>query len=559
MEETVKKVLVPYVVDDSHASGPLGRIAHGAEGAGHATEKLKEKFKEFRGESMAMAAGMLGVGFGLGALIEKAGEANKEFGGAQKAIASTMATILDWPRTMQPVERFTRSMALSKNVTRELDETAAKFGMGLGDLADAYKTIGVSAGPLHLTQERWMDLAKKSAAAAKQFGISGAEAADTIGKALMGKPIKAAGDLGKFLVNEVGKPIKGISHDKILDKLDKALLQSEGIAAEMGKGFSGSLGRIQNRVDDLVRDLSGPLFHAIGDSLDSFANRLGQIGENGKPLIETYANKLVSAFETLQRVTSFLLDHWKQIAAVWAGMKIAGGISGLAGSMGKAGGLGAMLKGSGSPSAGARAGVAVEQAGGLYDRVAGARHATGEGAGIMGPVARIQQLKEQMDAIPMGERLSPGGQRETAAINKEVVEKMQAVADQFHALGVQDYAAYKEKMVNAGAAVGSFMSNQEVKDTLGMNKEAFSKLSDLLTQIVTKKDILSWQGPTAASETDANRKTTGKPQVVFTGENHFEFKWEDVDPDKAMLRFKDDMENYVGRRTSSVLSDPFGD
>lgn len=557
-EDTVKKVIVPYIVDDTRALGPLGRIAHGAEGAGRATEGLKDKFKEFRGESVAMAAGVLGLGFGFAALAEKMGESNREFMGTQKAIAATMTTILDWPKTMAPIEKFTRSMTLSKNVTRELDETAGKFNMGLRDMGGLYKTVGIAAGPLHMSQKQWMEMTVKSAAVAKALGADAGQAGDLIGKLLMGKNIRLAGDLGKILSNEVGKNLGKLHGQARFEKMSQELEKFIPVAEQMGKGFDGAVNRIQLKVNEMVRDLTGPLFSAIGGSLDGFAQRLNSLGEGGKPLIETYANRLVEAFHVMATTTTFLLDHWKQIAAVWAGMKVAGGVSGLAGSLkgGGAGGLLGAVKGSGIPIAGAAAGLIAETYFENKARQDEQREKLASMAGVFKDLADIQSLKERMGDLPMSDRVKSGG--EAGAINRDVVDRMQAIADKLQGMGVGDSDEYvKRRGGLAGAAAA--LSDKDVASAIGMNRAAVDKLSSLLDAIVYKKDLLSWSKAPSASETDANRKATGKPQVLFTGENHFEFKWEDVDPDRAMLRFHDDMENYTERRTSSVLSDPLGD
>jgi hypothetical protein len=73
--------------------------------------------------------------------------------------------------------------------------------------------------------------------------------------------------------------------------------------------------------------------------------------------------------------------------------------------------------------------------------------------------------------------------------------------------------------------------------------------------------FLAQVAPKVANADDfaKNLKTNGKPQVNFTGENHFDFKFEDTDPDRVFLRFQEGMENNVLRRTSSPLSDPLAD
>lgn len=559
-EDVVKKVRVQYTVEDQ-AAGPLGRIAEKAGHAGGAVEKLRDRFKEFRGETALMAAGVLGVGFGLGAWVEKAKEANREFGGAQKSIASTMATILDWPRAMAPVEKFTRSMGLAKGVTQELDEKAADYGLSLTDLASAYKTIGVAAAPMKLSQEQWLNLAVQSAAAAKQFGTDASGAADLIGKALVNKAIRPAGDLGLFLKNEVGGNLHKLNNAQVLDRMNRALSQSTKIAEQMGQGMGGSIARIQNRVDDLFRDVTGPLFHEVAKELDVFAKKLKEGGDAGRPMIEVVSGKLLSGFRELKDDAAFIADHWKTIALVVGGMKlsstvgqlgeIARGIRDVTGSAGKVGGAGG-LAGLASSIGPVVAGLAAFKIGldaliswfekNVEERRGQELRAAGSGGSLQalasinargaGPLTSFQDraARDSMAQLQKAGIVTPKGDVDMGKFSTDwrlmEGERKKRLMDTF---GIQ-----AGPMVDPERAVA----------------KAFAAITDR---------FLPAARPLNGSENDANRKTTGKPQVLFTGANHWEMKFEDVDPDRIMLRFKDDMENYVGRRTSSVLSDPLGD
>lgn len=544
-EETRKRVTVEYKVED-HAAGALGEIGKKAEGAGKRVEKLKDNVKEFRHESLAMAAGVLGVGLGFGAMIEKIKESNVEFGAAQKSIAATQATILDWPKSMSAVDKFTGSMRLAKGTTKELEEAAAAFGMGLPDMAAAYKTVGVSAAPLHLSQKQWIDLTIKSAAAAKQFGISGEEAANTIGKALVTKSIRASSDLGKYLHEEVGGNLKKLNNAQILAKMDKALGQSTEIAKKMGEGFGGSLGRIQLKVDEIFRDVSGPLFSAVAGALDGLSAKLGAIEENGKSTLANYADDLVAGFNTAADVSKTILGIWGKIGSELN--KATGGAASFSAAVGAASGAKAGMMVGGLPGAlvGAMGGSIAGQ---LFDDKM--QHDKG--------VERLKAYKDLMaSAQGMTAGLSsdiPGSdiadQQKRAAPFVEAAQKM----------GLNDPRVQSEKIGEMRELIAA--AGEDTEKALGMSAKEARALSEKLKDLVGNlgdEMSPSWLKKIVnPDDLTKNLKTQGRPQVTFTGDNHFDMKFEDTDPDRVMLRFQEGVENDVLRRTSSPLSDPLAD
>jgi len=586
-EETHHKVAVEYKATD-HASPVAHQIAHAYSHAGHAVEGVKEKFREFRHESLAMAAGVFGVGvFGIGALIEKGGEAIREFGMTQKMIASSLTTVLQWPKAMEPVERFTRSMKLAKGVTEELDETAGRFGMGLQDLGAAYKTIAISAAPLKLTQEQLLDLTVKSAAAAKQFGIDGSTAADQIGRTMVTKTIRASGDLGKFLYQNLGNKLKGLSNAQVFERMNKTLGQSVGIAEQMGQGMAGSVARIQLRVQELFRTLGGPLFQAIAKSLDGVAKRMGAMGADGKTLLETYAHRLVEGFEKLKSAGSFIVDHWKTIALIIAGIKLPAAMSTMAGLLGAgAGGVGGIF-GAFKNLGSAFAGVSGGGLGGIAGLIGALGPATAAVAGLAGAAyLAITALKGMYDEWQNRKQQAAGLSqffKEIGEVNKtqNLIRKHEAQlsASQVEYMRTKqsEHAGLAAKVLEQKGLLENGQLNMEkfnglmasmsddVRDqfskmigNLGQGGNALSSgmLGAAAAEIFNRNYRVSSSVADGAS--DANRRTGGNVQI-FNGGITINQKFEDVDPERVFIRFKDDLESYAGRRTSSALSPVFGD
>lgn len=586
-EHTTHKVEVEYTATD-HASGTAQKISHAFHESGHAVEGLKEKFKEFRHESFALAAGVFGVGFGMGSLIEKTSEAIREFGGVQKAIAGTLSTVLQWPKTLDPVDKFKRSMVLSKNVTEELDETAGKFGMGLQDLGAAYRTVAVSAAPLKLTQEEVLELAVKSAAAAKQFGIDASTAADQIGRTLVTKTVRAGGDLGKFLFQNLGNKMKGLSNEKVFEKMNKTLTQSVGIAEQMGQGMGGSIARIHIRVQEMFREIGGPLFKAIATSLDGISKKLGEVGKDGRSMLQVYGQKLVDAFTKMKEAAAFIADHWKTIAVVMAGIKLPAAmqmLAGLAGGgVGGIAGLGGVFKNVGSAFGAMMGGGG---ASGIVGFISALGPATAAIVGIGGAAALAAMALKGIYDEWQGRKQQAAGLgeffKQMGEINKteNLIKKHSANLSS----GQIDYMRSKQDEA-AGTAL-KFLDQKGLLKDNRLDMEKFNGVvaamaDDVREQFQKALGATGFQGPMssgalgafasellsrhmnnqvfaqALSPDDTQRKTGGVVQN-FLGDIHLTQKFEDVDPDRVFLRFKDDLESLAHRPTSSPLSTPIGD
>ena len=582
-EETKSVVKVDYVAED-HASATAKKIAAAYREPAKVLGELKEKFREFRSESLLMAAGALGVGFGLGSMIDKAKEANLEFEGTRKSIGAVMATMLDWPRAMEPVEKYRHSVALAKGVTQELDDASADFGVSLGEMGASYKTLLVAAAPLHLTQQQLLDLTIKSTAAAKQFGIAGTEAADAVGKSLVTRTVKATGDFGLFMRENLGKSLAHLNNPQLLSKMDKALSGSVDIAKEMGQGMGGSISRIQHDVDDLFRSLSGPVFSEVAKTLGEVSKYLKSANAEGKPMVEVYGQKLVGAFRDVKDATMFVADHWKTIAVIWASFKVPKGLEMLAGITGGiagngGGGLAGIFRNLGAANSalgsapgagsivgflgalgpavgavGALAGAAVLAGNalkGVYDEWQTRKHAASELGGFFKEVGEVEKTRNYL-------------RKHDAELSPDQVGAGKAFMQE-HAALAAEVLKQKGLMDDGGIAMERFtgvmdsMSDDVRKAFKDMIPGAPDASSGMLGAYAAEAFRRSYQAPAAmaSASKDEGRKTTGK-NFNFFGPMNITQKFEESDPDRVMVRTMDELANFSQRRTQSALAEPNG-
>jgi hypothetical protein len=576
-DDTTHVTKIDYVAED-HASATARKIAEAYRSPAEAVNKLKDRFREFRGETLLMATGALGVGLGLGALVEKAKDANKEFSGAQRSIAGALTTMLDWPKAVEPVDRYHRSLKLAAGITKELDERSTDMGASLDDTAAAYKTLAVAAAPAHLSQKQLMDLTEKSIGLAKQFGEQGTTAADAIGKALVTKTVRATGDLGFYLREVLGKDLRRLDNPRLLAKMDTAFKGSVDVAREMAGGMGGSFVKIQRTIDELVRGATGPLFKDIAKTVGDVAKRLREAGADGRPLVDVIGTKLVGAFGKLKDMVGFVADHWRLLAAGMVAFKLPAAMEGVAGLLGGlrgvagggvfrnlGGAFGSMMGGGGvggvlgfvgalGPAAGAVGGLAAAAtlAGlalkGVYDEWQGRKKQAADLGGFFREIGKVTETQRYMAAH--GSKLTPD---QMEAGRQFSAEHAALAAEVLKQKGLLENGSISMEKFNG---VMDSMSEDVRRSFAATVPGAPEGSSGLLGAYAAEVFRRAYQAPADAIDAgnkDDQRKLAGK-NYNFYGDVHFHQNFEDTDADRVMVRSTDDLENYVNRRTQSPLS-----
>lgn len=558
---------IDYSVGD-HASVPLGTIARKVASLGHGVEKLNHRFAEFRREQNLTTAAMLGVGIGLGAWIEKSKEANAEFFRVNKGVTSVLDSMLAWPKGISTVEQYTRAAKLGAQTTDELEEQSVKFAMSLDEVGSSYKTLAVSVAPLHLSQERVLQLNEAVTASAKRFGMDGSQAAEIVGRALLTKTIRPVGLLGKYLRNEVGGSLKKLNSAQILDKMSAALQKQVPAAELMSQGIGDSLFRIRARVDKIFRGLTGPLFKEVAHYLDDWNTKIKGLTDSGK--IAEWGQKLVGVFKEALKVSDWLHEHWKSIAAIWAGMqlstsaaglgKMAAGLSGAGGMAGQIGGvigkLGAFGMSLGAVTVGlGTLWIALNAFSDWADKKLDERDQSKQGArsaigaldtlghfGMNMTPTQEKQMKKQFETLHHA-----GVMSDTGKVDK------QALA--YH-LGNLPYGEQKDLAKQYGMLTPGKRSLTASFTPESLAEKMAQKISPYTAG---RPDLLP--GAKAAAAIDPNdkgRHFKGNVQAVFTGPITIQQSFEDVDPDRVWIGTKRGIEEQAERRVMSSFSPNFG-
>lgn len=325
-----------------HESAEAGKhMAH----ADHAAHGLGERLHHVRGHAIAMAASLAGVGFGFEQIAEKSLEANQELGKITKSIATVHFGFEGWKKNVSSVERMKISMEEAHEVVEKLEESEERLATPLADLAGTYRTL---AGPaferLGLNQKETFELFEKTAAAAKAMGVEGQAAAMTVTRALITGRVRAVDPFGAKLRDALGT-VKNLSQHDILKRITTGLGQLGPAADILSKGMGASLFRIKLFFEHTLRDVGAPVIQHIAGLFTKWQKILEHARESGHDLVKEFGEKLVRAFEAVEKTSALILSHWKILAGIWASSKalgmMSGGAAGLAGRFASAGGLGA--------------------------------------------------------------------------------------------------------------------------------------------------------------------------------------------------------------------------
>jgi hypothetical protein len=565
-----RTVETEFTAKDAGYTETMRKVGETFSKTGESLKHLGDRFNDFRREQNFTAAAMLGVSLSLGGIIEKAKEATGEFGRTTKGIAGLLAQNLAFERGASGAERFTRSMVVAREVTEELDETAARFGMELSDLDPVYRKTAVAAGALGLTQKQVLDLSVSVGAASKAFGVSGEQAATTIARAMSSRAVRGVDEFSLSMKQALGN-LKGLSNAQVFERVQRGLRDSVSLAEAMGQGIGGSLARIRNTVEDTIRDVAGPVFTRVGKRLEEWSKYLRQARDEGKPLIDAFADKLVKAFDRLESATRFMLDHWREIAAVIAAMKVkdiasqlqttAAGISGMgaigAGARGALGGLGRALS---------IASATIE--------VTGTAYLLG---GILGKAAMDvvsapfdRQMRSQEIGLAISGLANIG--KYWATQSQGMLTERQTKLAEKYIKQLEAFGAISDGKLSARGLAAALNENGSLPDRA--LAERFGVLREFNSGIVPKANealanrVAETLGVLAAQvirpkapdvkPDDSDKKFLKKVTNIYGGV-HVQMKFDAPDPDRVFVRFREDLEDYVDRPTQGRNVEPLGD
>jgi hypothetical protein len=321
-----------FTVKD-HSSSAAEHMAKSFEHVHKAAEGVTQKLGAITHHAAMSGLAMVGLGIGFREIASKASEANLELEDAAKKIAGVQYTFGGWKAGTTGQEKWAASLAEGTEIVEKLEASEGKLKMTRAELADIYK-VSFALGERHnLTQEQMLDVTEKLGAAQKVLGVNAEAASNTISKAALTGRLRPTDDFSKSLFFAIGnvKAFAKLSEEARFQKLQKAMSDLMPAAEGMGKGVKGAMFDAREGIEDLTRDISGPVFKEVTKDFASWAHEITKVAEGGNSVAKAYGDKLVKVFGYLKDATAFIADHWKAIAGIFVATKFAGAMQGLAG------------------------------------------------------------------------------------------------------------------------------------------------------------------------------------------------------------------------------------
>jgi hypothetical protein len=352
----------------------------------HAAEGATRKLGDMTHRAAMSGLAMVGLGFGLREIANKAGEANLELENAAKKIAGVQYTFGGWKKGTTGQEKWNESLEAGTEIVAKLEASEGKLKMTRGELADIYKSTYALGARHNLNQEQQIDLTEKFGAVQKVLGVNAEFAATQVYRMATTGRARGSDDFSKKMKESVGdlKAFGKLSEEKRFQKLQKAMGDLMPAAEGMGKGIAGSMFDVRESIDELTRDLTGPVFKEVTKDFSEWAHELGKVREGGQSAAAEWGGKLVTAFGYLKDATAFIADHWKTIAGIFVATKFTGAMQGVAGVFGASAAAGG--------TGGAAGGVA-----GVMNVKAGTVNVSGSTAAALGSTT----------AAAIGDKLKP--------------------------------------------------------------------------------------------------------------------------------------------------------
>ena len=495
-----------FTVQD-HATAPADRMAKSFEHVHHAAEGVTRKLGEMTHHAAMSGLAMVGLGFGFREVAKFAGDANLELEHAAKKIAGVQFTFSNWKAGTTAQEKWNESLEGGNRITEKLRSSESKLKMTRGDLAEIYKSQAMMSSRYGQSETQQLDLTEKLAATQKVLGISAEGAGAEIARAAMTGAIPMRTTLGRELAAGIGnlKKFKHESEAIRFERLKKALGDMVPAAVGMGKGIEGSIFDAKTAINELTRDLTGPVFAEVTKDFSDWAHELGKVREGGQSAAAEWGGKLVTAFGYLKDATAFIADHWKTIAGIFIATKFTGAMQGLAGRFGA------------SAAAGGTAGAAGGVAGVMNVKAATVNVSSGAAAALGTTTAAEigAKLKPSLsETVTKFSNMAARAGMVTEAlgglyIGLDALAKW-ALSKQDEGMAKQASAPRAMNALTAGAkAMSSALHEESVEKTFGHLKAAF--------QAYGLKPGQSLDRATVASELRAMQPELAAKQIAMYG------------------------------------------
>lgn len=544
MAENTIRTGLEFVVG-GNAGEAMQRLQGAASGLAGRVQNVTRSF-------LGMTAGAVGLGYGLHAIVHQVVETNLELENTQKRITGTLFAFQSWRQGVTPIQAVTQSMANASEVTAKLEEAEERLALNLPDMAAGYNLLaGPVLGRLGRGREELLKLTEQASEAAVVFQQQPQQIAQAMARILeTGRlPERSVDPFVVHMRQAIGK-VKGLTREQLFSRMERELKNLGPVAERMSTGFAASWFRLKDFVGDTVRDLGSPVFKHVAETAERFRKILQQSVGDGKTLGQVYGERVLKGLQAMEAAASKILSYWKEIAIVWGAVKVSQGLgaAGMAlGGMGMSG-VGGALSGFASKLSTAALGLgalylaASEFSSWVDSQTFEKRMSSKEGRApevttaasmlARGNLLGAQKVAQSLGLggannrvspsalVPYLERLKPGELAEVARVaGVAATEKVQG-----------RYGSFEVSRLPAVAAALAPKFGQ-------------LPLSD--------KGIY---GPELPPQELAKK---GKQINNFYGGIHVNQDFQDQDPDRVFVRFKEDLEKQADRRLQPAGADPF--
>jgi hypothetical protein len=340
-----------FVVAD-HATPAAASLSKAFQQVDNAFSHASSSAKGFSKNMAIGALGAVGLSYGLRDLLGQAKSANVVVDDSAKKIAGVTFAFGGWKAGTSAQERWTESLEEGHEVVNKLEKDESRLKMTRADLAAVYKASYALSERYGLSQAQQIDVTEKLAAVQKVLGVSAEGASTQMSRMALTGNMRVMDDFSKALRFSIGNiaEFHKMSEPKRFAAIQKALGDLVPAAEGMGKGISGSMFDVRKAIDDLTRDVTGPVFKEVSHDFAEWAHHLGEVRASGQSLAHEFGDKLVWAFHAIEGASKFTADHWRAIVGILVANKLAGMAGGLA------------QWGKGSAAAGGEAGGAMRAA-----------------------------------------------------------------------------------------------------------------------------------------------------------------------------------------------------
>jgi hypothetical protein len=342
--ETLYHVRLRYMMDDAASAN-----MRGLDDAIKDAQRSSSGLQGMLGKIGAVAAGVFGVHQAKRSLID--------FNSSMEQARIQMAGLFE----ANMGGEIGANMARANDLVGRLQE---RMKAAAGTTAEAVQMASMLAQPFAAagaSLQQMEDMTVGAVVGAKAMGIAADVAARDVDQALRGQFRSTDPFTGKLLgaagfVGEEGRArFNQMDADKRFETVNEALNSKalRDMAAEQENSFEGVLSTFEDNLQQFLGKVGLPLFKSITAEIKRWNEWIDANGERLARMGRDLSDGLMTAFSVLKDVGTFFYDNralLMALAQAWVGVKVAGAVSGFAGSVGglaggALGGLGAAVKG----------------------------------------------------------------------------------------------------------------------------------------------------------------------------------------------------------------------